>query len=247
MSIPGKLKRLISSTVKFSSKKTYSAADAYRIWADTYDLEQDNLMLYYDKIILNELISQIKLKGKVILDYGCGTGRNWEYLLKYNPAKIIGCDVSPEMLSKLKLKHLNAETYLVKSDRPTFLNDNQCDVILSTLVVAHIKNIMELFAEWNRVIKTSGDIIITDFHPTLLAKGGSRTFKHENESITIENFIYPITEIERSLSSFGFRTVNLIEKKIEDDVKYFYEKHNALNVYEKFKGIPFIYGIHMSR
>jgi hypothetical protein len=81
----------------------------------------------------------------------------------------------------------------------------------------------------------------------LLSKGGTRTFNHNNKSLTIENYIHTITEIEEQLSPYGFKTVSLIEKNIDDEVKHFYIKHNALNVYEKFKGIPFIYGIHLSR
>ena len=227
--------------------KIYSPVDAYNIWADTYDKEQDNLMLFYDNIILNELLSKIELKGKVILDYGCGTGRNWSHFMKNESEEIIGSDISSNMLEKLKSKYESAKTHLIKNSKLPFMNNNQCDIIVSTLVIAHVKNNEKLFAEWNRVIKEESDIIITDFHPTLLSKGGARTFNHNNKSLTIENYIHTITEIEEQLSPYGFKTVSLIEKNIDDEVKHFYIKHNALNVYEKFKGIPFIYGIHLSR
>jgi ubiquinone/menaquinone biosynthesis C-methylase UbiE len=247
MKLRKQLKNILRTTFNYHPGKTYSAGEAYKVWAQTYDDENDNLMLHYDKIILTELISQIKLKGKVILDYGCGTGRNWNDLLINNPAKLIGCDLSPEMLDKLKSKIRNAETYLMNNEKLYFLNKNDCDVIVSTLVIAHIKNIEELFTEWNRVMKVSGDIVITDFHPDILERGGSRTFKHGNESVTIENYFHSIPEIEKLLSSFGFKIVGRIEKIIDESVKHFYERHNALHVYERFKGLPFIYGIHMSR
>lgn len=204
-------------------------------------------MLYYDKIILAELIYKIKLKDKVILDYGCGTGRNWPDLLRHNPAKIIGCDISPEMLAKLNSKFKNAETYLIKDEKQTFLKDRQVDLIISTLVVAHIKNIDEIFSAWDRAMKNSGDIIITDFHPELLAKGGARTFKQGSKSFKIENYIHMPAKIEEMLFKFGFRKINFIQKIIDDEVKHFYEKQNAVSVYDKFKGTPFIYGIHLAR
>jgi ubiquinone/menaquinone biosynthesis C-methylase UbiE len=204
-------------------------------------------MLYYDKIILSSLIYKINLKEKVILDYGCGTGRNWPDLLKYSPDKIIGCDISEKMLDILKLKFDNARTYLVNDDKLSFLKNNSVDIIISTLVIAHLKDLNKVFIEWDRVLKSSGCIIITDFHPELLAAGGSRTFKHKNTSITIENYIHRILEIESLLSPFGFRTVKFIEKKIEPDVKHFYKMNNALQIYEKFEGTPFIYGILLSR
>jgi len=228
-------------------RKIYSPVNAYNIWADTYDKEKDNLMLFYDNIILSKLTSQIELKGKVILDYGCGTGRNWSLFLKNEPDEIIGSDISSKMLEILKSKYESAKIYLIKNYKLPFLKNNQCDIIVSTLVIAHIKNNENLFAEWNRVLKKESDIIITDFHPTLLAKGGVRTFKHKNKSIAIENNIHTISEIEEQLSPYGFKTVSLIEKYIDEEVKHFYIKNNALNVYEKFKGTPFIYGILLSR
>ncbi|MCX6170767.1 MAG: class I SAM-dependent methyltransferase [Ignavibacteriales bacterium] len=228
-------------------KNIYNAEDAYNLWADTYDQEQNNLMLYYDNIILRDLLSEMELKGKLILDYGCGTGRNWPLFLKSNPKNIIGCDVSSNMLKKLESKYDSAKTYLILDNKLPLMDDNETDIIISTLVIAHIKKIDDMIAEWNRVLKKNSEIIITDFHPAMLAKGGSRTFIHKNRSLTIKNYIHTITEIEKRLSSYGFRTLRLIEKKIEEDVKHFYVEHNALPVYEKFEGTPFIYGLHLSR
>jgi ubiquinone/menaquinone biosynthesis C-methylase UbiE len=221
--------------------------EAYRIWSQTYDDEDDNLMLYYDKIILSGLISKINPVKKIILDYGCGTGRNWNNLLSYNPAKLIGCDNSPEMLDKLRIKFPDSESYLVSDNNLYFLNSNEFDLIVSTLVIAHIKNIKKLFSEWNSVMNLTGDIIITDFHPEILKKGGSRSFKKGNKLITVKNYIHPIHEIEELFLSFGFKITGREEKIIDESVKDFYVRHNALTVYERFKGMPFIYGIHLSR
>ena len=231
----------------FQRKFYHSPTEAYNLWADNYDGEHDNLMLTYDKIILKELLSKIELKGKVILDYGCGTGRNWSLLMKNNPEEIIGCDISIKMLEKLTAKYESCKSYLVENNKLPFIHNNGCDIIISTLVAAHIEKLYEMLAEWNRVLKRSGEIIITDFHPTLLAKGGQRTFTHDNKTITIKNYIHPIVKIEKFLSSYGFKTVGRIEKNIDEEMKHFYLKNNALNVYEKFKGIPFIYGIHLRR
>ena len=227
--------------------RIYDSEDAYKLWSMNYDDERDNLMLHYDKIILGKLISKIDLSGKIILDYGCGTGRNWDDLINRNPGKIIGCDISAEMLDKLKAKFNGAAVHLIKENTLSFLTGGGCNVIISTLVIAHIKEINNLFKEWSRVLKSNGDIILTDFHPELLANGGERTFNHNGKSITIRNYIHHVAEIEYMFSSLGFKTAELIEKNIDEEVKIFYEKHNALNVYEKYKGLPFIYGIHLSR
>ena len=168
-------------------------------------------------------------------------------LLDKNPAKVIGCDISQKMLHKLKEKYPNAEVYKSKDLKLSFLPNNTCDIIISTLVIAHITDIQKTFSEWERIMKNKSDIIITDFHPELLAKGGVRTFKNGREVITVENYYHSIKTIEEILSHFRFKVLNLIEKNIDENVKHFYAKQNALQVYENFYNTPFIYGIHLSR
>ncbi len=247
MKLPVKLKYYLPGKIKSYFNDILPAEAAYNIWAENYDNQPNNLMFYYDKIILTDLIYKINLKQKVILDYGCGTGRNWQYILEYEPEKLIGCDKSTQMLDKLNSNFRNAETYVIKNDKLPFPDNKFVDIIISTLVIAHLKNIKNVFAEWDRILKKTANIIITDFHPELLAAGGLRTFRYKDASIIIKNTIHKIKEIENLLSNFGFETINLIEKKIEPDVKYFYEINNALHIYEKFKGVPFIYGILLSR
>lgn len=247
MNIFKKIKKTFSHFYKSKKNIIKTPEDAYNIWAEIYDNEQDNLVLHYDNIILNELISKIHLKDKIIFDYGCGTGRNWPLLLDKNPAKLIGCDISQKMLHKLKEKYPNAEVYQSKDLQVSFLRDKTCDIIISTLVIAHITDIEKMFSGWERIIKNKSDIIITDFHPELLAKGGVRTFKNGINVISIENYIHSVKIIEGILSHFRFKVLNRIEKKIDKNVKHFFEKQNALKVYEKFYNTPFIYGLHLSR
>jgi len=44
---------------------------------------------------------------------------------------------------------------------------------------------------WSRILKDKGEIIITDFHPDILASGGKRTFRHQRSSIAVKNFLKP--------------------------------------------------------
>jgi ubiquinone/menaquinone biosynthesis C-methylase UbiE len=247
MNILEKIKKSINHFYNTKNNIIKSPESAYNIWAKNYDNEKDNLILHYDNIILKELISRIQLKDKIIFDYGCGTGRNWPLLLDKNPAKVIGCDISQKMLHRLIEKYPNAEVYKSKDLKSSFLPNNTCDIIISTLVIAHITDIQKMFLEWERIMKNKSDIIITDFHPELLAKGGVRTFKNGREVITVENYYHSIKTIEEILAHFRFKVLNFIEKNIDENVKHFYEKQNALKVYEKFYNTPFIYGIHLSR
>ncbi|MEO8398634.1 MAG: class I SAM-dependent methyltransferase [Ignavibacteriaceae bacterium] len=237
----------IKSILKADSNKEEDSLNAYELWADNYDSESGNLMLHFDRILFDEFLSKVNLNKKIILDFGCGTGRYWKTLLDRNPVKIIGCDISVSMINKLKAKFPNAETYILKNNQLDFLCDNSIDIIISTLVVAHIKNIEEVIKEWNIVLKKSGEIFITDFHPYALKKGAKRTFNKNGKKITIKNHIHPIEKLEKIFLSFGFKYINKNEKIIDENVKEFYEKQNALKIYEEFKNVPMIYSLHFKK
>lgn len=231
----------------FYTRLYSSPVNAYKRWAASYDCETDNLMLAYDNLILGSLLPGVSLQGKRILDFGCGTGRNWEELQRYYPAKITGCDVSKEMLKKLNEKWPGADAHLIRDNKLPFLENRSIDIIISTLVIAHIKDIEKTFCEWNRVLKENGEIIITDFHPVLLENGGERTFRHKGNTVKIRNYVHNIPKIENLLYEHGFKTNRKIEYKIDEGVKSFYENHNAVEIYNKFYGTYFIYGIYLTR
>jgi len=125
--------------------------------------------------------------------------------------------------------------------------DGSYDVVISTLTVAHIKNIREALHAWCRILKKNADIIITDFHPGLLGNGGKRNFIYKQKPLYVTNYIHPVETIENILAENGFIIQTRIEKHIDENVKPFYEKQNALHVFEKFKGMPVIYGLHLKR
>ena len=82
-----------------------------------------------------------------------GTGKN--YLIRIQK-KLIGFDVSEEMLKILQQKFPEAETYLLINDKLKQLKNESCDIIISTLTIAHIKNADAAIAEWDRVLKPGG-------------------------------------------------------------------------------------------
>ncbi|MGY3215265.1 class I SAM-dependent methyltransferase [Mucilaginibacter sp. HD30] len=221
--------------------------EAYNLWAENYDTQQGNLMMDMDSAIFLQLLSEVNIAGKRIADIGCGTGRHWPYLFGQKPADISGFDVSPGMLNRLQLKYPSARVYQIKDNFFIDIPDSSFDVIVSTLTVAHIENIDEALEAWSRILKTKGDIVITDFHPNALAFGGKRTFKYHNTSIAVKNFVHYVSDIEDALSRYGFTLVNKIEREVNEAVKHYYDAKNALPVYEKFKGSRIIYGIHLRR
>ena len=241
------LKKYIRTHIFKQSVRETEVVEAYDIWAGNYDNQHGNLMLDLDEMLFARLMAGTELENRQIADIGCGTGRHWAKILKQKPAGITGFDVSPGMLKKLTDKFPGAKTRLITDNRFATTANGSFDVVVSTLTVAHIENIEEALAAWCRVLKENAEIIITDFHPDALAFGGKRTFNHQKKQIAVRNFVHSLTTVKEIVCRYGFETVREEEIKIDESVKHYYSDQNADHVYEKFNGLPIIYGLHFRR
>ena len=223
-------------------------AAAYDIWALEYDNQPDNLMLMLDGQLCAELLATAPITGNTIADIGCGTGRHWGKLYEKQPARLLGFDVSPGMLQQLKAKYPGAETYLLNDATLPQLPTASCDLLLSTLTIAHIPDITAVFTEWARVLKPGGQLIITDYHPEALSRGGQRTFRDRNQkTIAVRNHVYPLTEITDLATRLNLAPLRVIERRIDATMRPWYEKQGASAVFERFLGVPIIYGMQLKR
>ena len=215
---------------------------AYDQWSGNYDDQPDNLMLAWDNAIFSELINVIDPGGKTIVDVGCGTGRHWQELYNKNVRSLIGFDVSEGMLSVLQAKFPQAVTHRLNDNILDAIPAESCDCVVSTLTIAHIKNAEEAITEWCRILKPGGHLIITDYHPYALTKGATRTFNYKSKTFSIRNYVHTLESIDVVMRQLKMQQLRLIEKIIDASAKPFYEKQNALPIYEAWKGVPVIYG-----
>ncbi len=228
-------------------KKETEPGEAYDHWALSYDSQPGNLMLDLDEQLTAGLLGELAIESRTIADVGCGTGRHWEKILSRKPGRLLGFDVSAGMLGMLQKKYPLAETFLLTDNYLQGLEDESCNVIISTLTIAHIGDIRNALQEWHRVVKPGGDIIITDYHPAALAKGAKRTFRHNDELIAIRNYIHTIEHLTEIARQLHLEVIRFTERKIDESVKEYYENQHAIALFERFYGIPIIYGIHLKK
>jgi len=225
----------------------FGSEAAYDIWAGSYDAQPDNLMIALDEQVFSALLKRVDMSGKNMIDIGCGTGRHWPEILKHKPANLTGFDVSAKMLTQLKAKFPEADVVKIDPDQPLRLKEKTYDVLISTLTIAHIADIEQSVKNWTNSLKEQSDILITDFHAEALAGGGKRTFENEGRNISILNYVHSIPKLLKLFNAEGFALEALEERFVDEQVKHFYEKKNALAVYHKFKNQPMIYGMLLIR
>ena len=241
------IKNYISGRIFNRPVSEKKPADAYDLWSADYDHQPGNLMLDLDEVLFSKLLEKVDIENKAVADIGCGTGRHWNKLLKSTPLSLTGFDVSEGMLNKLKEKFPDANVYKITDDLFTRIHNPPYDLIISTLTIAHIENLEQALNAWCSILKTNAEIIITDFHPQMLAFGGKRTFKYKNRRLAVRNHVHPIDTVKNLLAAKGFRVLASEEFIIDESVKHYYDSQNASAVYEQFKGQPVIYGIYLKR
>jgi len=234
---------LVKKIFSYFSKGAVQPERGYDLWAAAYDSQPGNLMLALDEQVFSTLLRDTAIDGKAIVDVGCGTGRHWPKLFAEGPGSITGYDVSAGMLQVLKDKFPAAVVHKLEDERLQQTAEASTDIVVSTLTVAHIKNIGKALSEWNRVVKPGGYILITDYHPGALERGGRRTFRHGDKTVAIENNIHTIGQMTGYAKQLGWRLLRLEERKIDESVRHFYEEQSALALYESFKGVSIIYGL----
>ncbi len=227
--------------------KATSPAAAYDLWAAAYDEQTDNPIIYLDELVFNEMFAKVSIEGKIVVDIGCGTGRHWKKIIDKKPMGLIGYDVSGEMLKMLQKKYPEAKTYQANDNSLKELENESCDIIISTLVIGYIENLDEAFTEWNRILKKGGEIIITDFHPEALKRGGNRSFKQDDRILIIRNYVHLLTEIKTLSKRMNWKPINLVERNVDKSIRHFYEKSGSSDVYDKSVNTPILYGYYLKK
>lgn len=241
--------RKIAGKLNYRPEHPMPAIDpetAYDQWALSYDAQPGNLLLHLEAELFGKMMQKLSVTDKVMVDIGCGTGRHWPLLLNKKPASLTGFDLSEGMLSILIAKYPGAFTVKL-DDEHLALPDASCDILLSTLALAHMPDVTTVFSEWTRVLRPGGEILLTDFHPLALQRGSERTFLHEGKKVSVKNHIHPLQQIRSLAAACGLHELNFSESCIDASVKNWYEKQGALAVYERSRDTPVVYGLHLKK
>jgi ubiquinone/menaquinone biosynthesis C-methylase UbiE len=216
---------------------------AYDLWSSSYDDQTDNVLIALDEQLVGDLLQRLVLKGKAIADVGCGTGRHWEKILAREPAQLVGYDISPGMLTRLRLKYPQAAVHRLSGYGLPETAERSFDVVISTLTLGYLREPSRALAEWSRVLKPGGDLMITDFHPAASARA-DRSFRHENKTIAIRHYVHSLGSLEAAARKYGLDLLSQQEKVVDDSVRAYYEANGALAVFNRSRGLPLIYGLH---
>jgi len=151
------------------SQFTQSVADAYNQYGQAYHEARKTTGLFYNECLevpatLSLLPSNIS--GLSVLDAGCGSGL-FATRLAQQGAQVVGVDLS-EMMIQLARRESPAELgirYQVGDLCATGLEAGTFDWVVSNYVLENVVELPKAFAEFARVLKTQGFVLLSVSHP----------------------------------------------------------------------------------
>ncbi|WP_117882670.1 class I SAM-dependent methyltransferase [Aureibaculum luteum] len=196
-----------------------SIEKAYNIWANQYDTNK-NRTRDLDQIATIETLSNYEFEN--VLELGCGTGKNTNWLLK-KANRIIGLDFSQEMLTKAKEKIISEKVIFKKADLTENwdIDNNFADLITSSLTLEHIIDLDHIFNEANKKLKKNGLFFISELHPFKQYSGSKARYETESETQELEVYIHHISEYIENAKNNGLKLVEIKEwfdKKNENEL-----------------------------
>lgn len=181
---------------------------AYRQWADGYEAQLryehpfGSAMFGRAERLIQEILDD--RPAGVALDAACGTGRVSRYLRQLGH-EVIGVDSSPEMLASARKQTPEAD-FREGSLQSLPLPDDSVDVAVTTLALCHVPDLGPVMAEFARVLRPGGDLVISDMHVEQVFRGSVvRALGPDGEPGLAATYRHQPTDYLRAALAAGLR------------------------------------------
>ena len=169
----------------YSLKTPEDSVKLYKKWAQTYDKDFALSSSYLSPKKISSFFNKHARKADApILDVGAGTGLVGECLYKAGNKKIIGIDISSEMLEQAKLKRCYSS--LIKADvtKKIPIKNNYFGSVVSAGTFTHGHVGPEAFDELLRITKPGGLFVLSINSKAFLRNGFKEKFLKIANSIS---------------------------------------------------------------
>lgn len=119
------------------------------------------------QLIINPVVQDLlgDLKGKCVLDAGCGNGY-WTRRMAETAQRVVGVDFTEELVEKAKSRGIpkNAE-FIIGNLEWLLLANETFDIVLMSMVLLDLEDLSSPINEIARVIKLRGSVVVSTTHP----------------------------------------------------------------------------------
>lgn len=173
------------------------------------------------------------VRGKSVLDLGCGYGWHCKYAAQMGASDVLGIDVSQRMIEKAKSDNSDSRITYEVCDLDTYsYPKDSYDLVISNLVLHYVEDLEEVYRKVYRALKSGGCFLFNIEHPIFTA-GVNQDWVYDEDGKPlywgIDNYYYPgkketnflgqkvvkqhhtLTQILNGLLQNGFRIEAVVE------------------------------------
>jgi ubiquinone/menaquinone biosynthesis C-methylase UbiE len=111
------------------------------------------------------------LKGKRVMDLGCGTGGMSKYCIEMGASAVVGVDISEKMISRALVENKDENiTYVCSPIEDLSFQKEPFDLIVSSLAIHYIEDYESLIRKLHFFLKPGGLLIYSTEHPVVTAR-----------------------------------------------------------------------------
>jgi len=104
------------------------------------------------------------LRNKSVLCVGCGTGEECGYIKSLGVKKIIGIDISKEIIRNAKERYPEIKFHVMDMEKINFKRSS-FDFVYSSLVLHYLKDWTKVLKNIHKVLKKNGTFLFSTHHP----------------------------------------------------------------------------------
>ena len=145
-----------------SQNKIYWSSIAHKYDSLVKEVGDQSQQLIINPIVL-ELLDD--LKGKNVLDAGCGNGY-WSRRMAQTAQRVVGVDFTEKLIESAKSRGVPSNTeFIIGNLERLLLADATFDIVLMNMVLLDIEELSSVVHEMARVTKLGGKVVISTTHP----------------------------------------------------------------------------------
>jgi malonyl-CoA O-methyltransferase len=183
----------------------------YDRWAAVYDHDANPLQALEEPIVRRAIGDP---RGLRALDLGCGTGRHALWLAAHG-ANVTAVDFSAGMLDEARRKPGADTIRFLQYDLHALLPfaDGEFDLVVSGLVLEHLRTLDLFFSETRRVLRPGGKAVVSAMHPAMFLRGSQARFTDPatGELVQPGSIAHSISEFVMAIHRAGFALTNIEE------------------------------------
>jgi len=178
----------------------------YDLWSESYDRTPNPVVAMDSRHTIGLLAAR---PGELILDAGCGTGRNLQALTEAG-CTAVGIDFSAGMLGVAARKPDRA---LAVADlhRPLPFRDGCFDAVLCALIGEHLADLDTVLTEFYRVVRSGGRLVFSTYHPAMADAGKEANFERLGVEYRLGAVPHSINAYESAMRRAEFEEIERFE------------------------------------